>query len=402
MLTIYVDKNIPKMLATKALKPLVPGVLFSPLSPVRVEELEPPELPGPRWVRLRNKLCGICATDLTFLNLDIDPKIGPAALPGADRFYLGHEVVSEVTEVGPKVTRFQVGDRAIMYTRFHGANCLTQEIEPLCRSCAAGYFLLCENSSLDLAPRGMGGGWGDGYIAHETEVYPVLDGLDDEQAAMVEPISVGVHAALRRFPEPGDHVLVLGCGIVGLNVIQALRAMGAECRITALARYTHQAEMALKLGADEILDGRGGYEKMARVTGARAFEGMLGSRMMLGGFDIVYDNVGSAQTLQDSLRWTRARGAVVLTGVKFAPMQLDLTPVWYREVDLIGVNTHSMESWQGQHLQSFDLTMALLKEKKLSIEGLITHRFGLEQWREAIKTAEDKRTGSIKVMLDCQ
>ena len=127
MRTIYFDKDVPKVLAVKALKPLTSNIVFSPVSPTRVEDVPEPDLPGARWVRLRNKVCGICASDLSFLYVDTDPKIGTAALPSMQRFYLGHEVLSEVTEVGPDVTRFKVGDRAMMYTRFKGHNCLTQE-----------------------------------------------------------------------------------------------------------------------------------------------------------------------------------------------------------------------------------------------------------------------------------
>ena len=400
MRTIYFDKDIPKILAVKALKPLSSDVVFTPISPTRLEDVPEPQLPGPRWVRLCNKVCGICASDLAFLYADTDPKIGAAALPGVERFYLGHEAVSEVTEVGPDVTRFTVGDRVLMHTHFYGANCLTQEIEPPCRSCAAGNYLLCENASLNLAPRGIGGGWGDGYTAHEVQIYPVPDDFSDDEAMMVEPLSVGVHSVLRRMPEPGEHVLVLGCGIVGLNIIQALRALAPGCRITAIARYDHQAQTAKRLGADEILRGEPSYEDIARVTGGKAYEGMLGSRMLLGGFDIVYDSVGSSQTLQNSLRWARARGAVVLSGSKLAILQLDLMPVWYQEVDLFGVYAYGREHWRGRVVDTFQLTMELLREGKLTIEGLITHRLPLQQWREAINTARDKSSGSIRVVFD--
>ncbi|RME84481.1 MAG: hypothetical protein D6775_05350, partial [Caldilineae bacterium] len=170
MRAIYVDKDIPRMVVVKAIKPLWPGVVYSPLSPAHFADLPEPELPGARWIRVENILCGICATDLSLLNVSADPKIGPAALPGNRRFYLGHEVVSRVVEVGAGVTTLRPGDRVIMYTRFQGANCQSQEIHPPCRHCARGNYSLCENASLGVGPRGVGGGWGDGYTAHETEV----------------------------------------------------------------------------------------------------------------------------------------------------------------------------------------------------------------------------------------
>jgi threonine dehydrogenase-like Zn-dependent dehydrogenase len=122
--------------------------------------------------------------------------------------------------------------------------------------------------------------------------------------------------------------------------------------------------------------------------------------MILGGFDVVYDCVGSDKTVQDSLRWARAGGTVVLAGVNLKPMHVDLTPIWYQEVALTGLFGHGMEEWDGIRQSTFDLTIDLLLKKKLLIEGLITHRFPLKHWRMAVRTAKDKRSGAIKVILD--
>ena len=103
MRTIYFEKNIPKVLLAKALRPVWPGVVFSPLSPTRFDDVAEVPLPDPGWVRVRNRLCGICASDLHLLLAEADPKVAPAALPGTERMYLGHELVGEVTEVGAEV-----------------------------------------------------------------------------------------------------------------------------------------------------------------------------------------------------------------------------------------------------------------------------------------------------------
>lgn len=115
---------------------------------------------------------------------------------------------------------------------------------------------------------------------------------------------------------------------------------------------------------------------------------------------MVFDCVGSAQSVRDSLRWTRAGGAVVLVGVSLERMQVDLSPVWQQEVNLIGTVAHGMEAWNGGRHSTYDLTCDLLSQGKLTTAGFITHRFPLERWPEAIKTAKDKRTGAIKVVFD--
>ena len=398
MRTIYFEKSIPKIMLTKALQPIWPGVIYSRLSPTRFVDIPEKPLPGPAWIRMCNQLCGICASDLHLLFVDADPRISPAALPGTERIYLGHEVLGEVSEVGAGVTNLKVGDRVIL--DHPEANCLNQEIEPPCRHCRQGNPTLCENSSLGLGSDGEGGGWGDGLTAHETMVYKVPDELDDEMAVMIEPLSVGVRSALRCLPEPEQHVLVVGSGMIGLAVIQAVRALSPDCRISAMARYPQQVEMAAKLGADEVISQEDHYSASARITSGKLYSGQFKNRMILGGFDVVYDCVGSKKTVQDSLRWARAGGTVVLVGVNLKPMHVDLTPIWYQEVDLIGLFAHGTEDWNGVKQSTYDLTTDLLLKKKLFIDGLITHRFPLAQWRTAVETAKNKRSGAIKVVLD--
>jgi threonine dehydrogenase-like Zn-dependent dehydrogenase len=400
MRTIYFEKNIPKVLLAKALRPVWPGVVFSPLSPTRFDDMAEVPLPDLDWVRVRNRLCGICASDLHLLLAEADPKVAPAALPGTERIYLGHELVGEVTEVGAEVARLKVGDRVTLDT--HEPNCFNQNIDPPCRHCREGNLFLCENASLDQGPHAVGGGWGDSFVAHAGGLYQVPHELDDETAAMIEPLSVGVRTALRRLPQPGEHALVVGCGTIGLAVIQTVRVLSPDCHITAMARHPQQVDMARKLGADELVVRDDPYAAAARITASKLHTGALKNRMILGGFDVVYDCVGSAHTLQDSLRWARAGGTVVLAGVSVKRMHLDVTPIWYQEVELIGIMSHGTEEWAGLKQPTFDLTVDLLRQGKLTAEGFITHRFSLDQWRAAIRTAMDKRSGAIKVALDYQ
>jgi threonine dehydrogenase-like Zn-dependent dehydrogenase len=345
---------------------------------------------------VKNTQCGICASDLSLLLVHADPAVGPAALPGNQRFYLGHEVVSTVTEVGPGVTRFKAGDRVIMDTRFIGAHCLSQEITPPCRFCARGEFGLCENASSGRA-LGIGGGWGDGYTAHETEVYPVPPDVSDDLAMLAEPMAVGWHAVMRRPPQPGEKVLVVGSGIIGLLVIQAARAACPECHITAIARYPHQAEAAKRLGANLTIP-RGDYAKIAEITGAKYYTAPLNKGMLLGGFDVIYDCVGTSTTVEDNLRWARAGGAVVLVGIDLQRLTFDLNPIWYQEVTLLGALNHAADDWHGRRQHTYAWVFDLIRSGQFKGDGLITHRFKFEQYKDAIRTTLSKREGKpIKV-----
>jgi threonine dehydrogenase-like Zn-dependent dehydrogenase len=330
-----------------------------------------------------------------------DPRIAPVALPGIQRIYLGHEAVGEVTEVGPAVERFRAGDRVVIEARPVGSpNCHTQEIDPPCRFCARGDTRLCENNSLGKGPVGAGGGWSDSYTAHQSEIWPVPDDLNDDQASLIEPMAVAAHGVLRRLPSPGDRVLILGAGIIGLLTLQVVKSLAPQAHVTVVVRYTHQAQAAKRLGADEVISDRGDiYAKSAEITGAKYYRVQLNRGMLLGGYDVLYDCVGDRTTIRDSLRLARAGGVVVLVGISLNQLSLDTTPVWFQEVDLVGAKTFGMETLDGRTLHTFDLVIEMLQEGALSASGLITHRFPFEQYRQAIAAASNKRSGSIKVTL---
>jgi len=400
MKAIYVDKRIPNMLMTKAFAPLWPEFVWTSLSASRADEFPDPPLPGERWLRLRNEQCGICSSDLSLLFVQADPSLAPAALPGISRFWLGHEAVSIVTEIGSGVTRFRVGDRVIMDTHFYGANCHILEIDPPCPYCADGQPIFCLNKS-DPGPRGIGGGFSDGYVAHESAVYPVPSFLTRDQAMMIEPTAIAVHGVFRCPPKSGDKVLVIGAGTIALLYVSVLRAMFPDVEITVLARYPHQQEIAENLGANHVLSDRVSYREIAQLTGGQFFSAPLNKGIVTGGFDIVYDCVGTPQTTTDALRWTRANGTVVMVGLHMKPMKkVDLSLVWYHQVNLIGTYVHGMDTWNGQRKHTYEWTIELFRDGRLPIGDMITHRFPYSEYKEAIRVATSKgEEKAIKVVF---
>jgi len=122
---------------------------------------------------------------------------------------------------------------------------------------------------------------------------------------------------------------------------------------------------------------------------------------MLGGFYVVVVVVGVEATLNHALRWTRAGGTVVLVGVNLHRMKVDLTPVWYQEVDLVGAIGHDVVTWEGSRLSTFELAMKWMAEGCLDTTGLVTHRFPLAEYRRAFDVAVDKgKHRSIKVAFE--
>jgi threonine dehydrogenase-like Zn-dependent dehydrogenase len=166
-----------------------------------------------------------------------------------------------------------------------------------------------------------------------------------------------------------------------------------------MARYPHQAAMARQLGADEVISEGDGYQQAARVTGGQLFVGLFNNKVLLGGFDVIYDIVGTSDTVKDSLRWARAGGAVVLVGISPNLVRTDLSPVWHQEVDLIGSVVHGTEEWDGQRVHGYDLVIRWMRSGRFLVDGFITHRFPLKEYKEAVATAANKRTGAIKVVF---
>jgi threonine dehydrogenase-like Zn-dependent dehydrogenase len=366
-----------------------------------VTDLPDPPLPGPDWVRVKNQCCGICASDLSLLFVHADPSVAPSALPGLSRFWLGHEVVSAVTEVGPTVTRFKAGDRVVMDSYHYGPHCISLGIQPVCRYCAVGESRFCINRS-EPGRRGTGGGFGDGYVAYESDVYPCPPELTSDQAMFVEPLGIAMQAVLRRPPGAGEKVLVYGAGIIGLLTTMVLKVLAPEAEIAVMARYRHQAEMAERLGARHILRSQKSYAEVAKITGGKFFTAPLNSGIVLDGFDVVYDCVGDERTLTNSLRWTRPGGTVVIVGLHMSPMKkIDLTLVWYSHVNLIGSFMHGHSEWNGQRAHDYERVMDFYRQGKFDIEGLITHRFPQKDFKEAIRVATNKgKEKAIKVVFE--
>ncbi len=398
MKALYFDNNLPKILALNVVSKFYKNAALSFISPTRYAEVPEPVIPNGRWLKVKNRACGLCGSDIHFIYMEMDPKVFPAATPGIARKFLGHELVGEVVETGDEVKGFRKGDRVAL--RIDWPSCFQMEIEPKCPECAKGNYMLCQNPGVrDLPMRDVGGGFSPFMVLHRSQPYKIPAALSDDEAVLLEPLACAVHGVMKRLPAKGERVLVLGCGTIGLLVTAVVRALAPGARITALARYPFQAEMALRLGADEVIGGKeDAYRRAAAITGARYLQGFFGNRITLGGFDAVYDTVGNDMSVKDALRWTRGGGDVVILGINFRPGAIDYTPIWHQEIKVTGINCHAGEA-DGR--SSFDIAADLLRAKKVNLDGIITHRFPMSRYSDAIKTFFSKgREGAIKIVLE--
>ena len=393
MHSIYFDLNIPKFLLTKALSKIWKNVFYSFLSPISFADLKNESLPGSKWVRVKNHLSGICGSDLSLFFLEANPKISLAALPGLLRVFLGHEICGEIVETGNDVASLKVNDRVIFQKML--PNCFNKEIQPRCVHCQAGNYAICENQSEGTLPTNTGGGWSESFNTHESQLVKIPEEISDEQAVLIEPIAVAVRAVLRKLPQPNDKMLIIGAGIIGLLTLHFIKVLQPECQVSIIARHEFQQKKAEQFGADNILSGKNLYQQIAKMTNAHYYKGIFNNQTLLGGFDKIFDCVAKANTIQNSLRWCKAGGTVILVGVDYNPGKFDYTPIVFQEINLIASFCHGMENFNGEQISTFDLVIKLLKENKLQLDNLITHRFQLKNHKKALKIVTNKKQNQV-------
>lgn len=382
---LEVYRSLPRYAAARAAGGRVPGLLAGPLAPVRLARRRAPTPPGPGWARLAPRLAGICGSDLATLagrsSLYFSALV---SLP----FTPGHEVVAELVE---DCAELPAGTRVVLDPVL---GCLPRGLDP-CPACAAGEHHRCTGvTGGHLSPgvqtgycHDTGGGWGELLVAHRSQLHVVPDSLPDERAVLVEPLACALHAAGRALEAGPESVLVVGAGAVGLFTVLALSALAPGVRVLVAARHPRQAAQARSFGATEVLSGDpiGGVRRATRALRA---DPERAAPFLLGGVDVAVEAAGSRDALDTALRSTRAGGRVVLAGMPAAGA--DLTPAWFRELDVVGAYTGA---------DSFPMAMDLAGSAAL--DGVVAPPFELPQWRPAVDLALSAgRAGVVKVAFD--
>lgn len=336
----------------------------------------PRPVPGPGWGLVHNRAAGICGSDLHYLLGRRKGVVPPGNLPAV----LGHENAGVVVEVGPGVTSVKAGDR-VAVEPLHGCT----EFGRSCPMCRVGQYHLCLMGLTHVGiprVRMLPGGYGEYSVAHETRLFPIPNAVSFTEAALLDILAVGVHAVNIGRPRVGDSVVVLGCGVIGLDVIQCLRVAGVGT-IIAVAKYEFQAEAARRLGASEAVVIDAGQELVEAVH--RLTQGA--------GVDQVYECVGGATDgLNLAVVACRPGGAVVVLGVFTGRPALDLAALQRKEIALLVSNSYSTAP-NGK--REYEIAMELLRTGRVDHKSLATHTFAPQRYREAIDQAIGKGTAKL-------
>jgi threonine dehydrogenase-like Zn-dependent dehydrogenase len=357
--------------------------------PLRLVDIDPPELPGPGWHLIRPRLSGICGSDLATVDGRSSRWFEPlVSFP----FVPGHEVVGEAAD----------GRRVVIEPVLH---CRIRGIDPPCPPCARGQTNHCERLAGGHLQPGLqtgycadtGGGWSLSLVAHELQLHEIPGDWSDEAAVMVEPTACAVHGALSAAPAaPAEEItaVVIGAGTLGLATIAAVRHLRPDiARLLAVAKYPEQLRLARLLGATSVVEPDALRRAVRRMTGSW----MLDHGQLTGGVSVVFDCVGSAVSIADALAVTAPGGTVVLLGMP-GHLGMDLTPLWQREIRLTGAYAYGPEPvCGGRH--SFALAMEVVEAAQL--ERLVGATYALDRYADAIEHAATAgRRGAVKVAFD--
>jgi L-iditol 2-dehydrogenase len=336
-----------------------------------VSEADRPQLPGPDWVLVRVRVAGICGTDLRHWRQHEEELAG---------CIMGHELAGDVVEVGSSVTNVAVGERVVVETVLGCGDCAW---------CRRLQYNLCPQ----LYPTRMktvSRAYGQFLIAPAHHVFRLPEQVSYEEAALVDTLSVCLHAQHLAELSINDRVAIIGAGPIGLGQLMLAKASGADVLIVDVE--DSGLNLALELGADVVINSKREDPEGA----ARAFSGGRG-------VDLVFECAGGPsmpETLPLATRMVRRGGKVVIVG-GFDKGETAIPLEWQRiqmsEIKLIPSASFAfwgLDSEQGQVLE-------LIGKGRLPVGKLITHRFPLDRINEAFDCGQNKHeTGAVFIAIE--
>jgi len=319
---------------------------------------------GPRDVLIRVRAAGICGSDLEMARGN-RPDVIPPRIPG-------HEVSGDVEEVGGDVARIRVGDRVVA--------------EPIlscgeCRNCRVGRYNVCR----DLRFIGV---HADGAFAQflampEWRIYRIPGGFTYEEAAILEPTAVGVHAVGRARVSPGDSVVIIGAGPIALQIAQVAKAVGAGF-IAMADVLDHRLELARNLAADLAINPNR-EDLLQRVKQVTDGEGA----------DVVIEVVGSSSTILQTMDLVRAGGRILIAGLSVESFITEPPTFWMRQL----LKEVTIETSRSYAANDWNAAIKLASRGDINCSALVTHRFGLDEVTRAYEVADRKLDNSMKVIF---
>ena len=330
----------------------------------KVEDVEKPKVTRADFVLAKVRVAGICGTDLRHW------KVPVAKLSGR---VVGHELAGEVVEVGSAVKNVQVGDRVVIETVLG---------DDTCEWCRVQEYNLCP-ALYEVRRKTVARAFAEYVVGPSKKFYKLPDSISFEEAALLDSAAVGLHACHVSGLKIDDKVVVIGCGPIGLTLLELVIASGAKALVTDVVDFP--LKIAKELGADQAVNTRkdDGYRRVMEFTDGR-------------GVDVCFECAGGQSmpvTLPEATRYTRIGGKVCLVGgfgPDTPPIKLDWERIQKAEIQLIPSASYAFWGVYSEMAMCIDLMAA----KKLDVKRMITHRFPLEKINEAFEVTSDKENNN--------
>lgn len=323
---------------------------------------EPLPQPGPGEVLVRVGSVGVCASDAHWWR---DGRIGSTALSGS--LVLGHEAAGTVEAVGECVTTVKPGQRvAIEPSR----PCME------CEFCAEEHYNVCPSVRFFGTPP-TDGCFRDFVVWPAELLLPVPDSISMDEAAMLEPLAVGVYAAELAAIKPGETVAIFGSGAIGLSVLQSVKVAGAGMTLVS-EPIEARRKLAKKLGADHTCTPEELHEQVQALTNGR-------------GFDVVIECAGQIETVRETSRVARILGRVLIVGIpREDDYSFDASAARRKQLTVTFVRRSNLTA---------EKSIELVKDGKVDVASYATHVFPLERTNEALELSELKADGVIRAVV---
>jgi threonine dehydrogenase-like Zn-dependent dehydrogenase len=365
-------------------------------APVALEDVAEPAPPAADWVVCETILAGVCGSDAKQILLN-GARDNPLTALLSFPHVLGHEAVARRTDSGERVVLNP------------WLSCGPRLVDPPCRACAEGRYTWCRNFTSGAVPAaihigncaGAAGVHAERFTAHTGQLFPVPEAMSDVAAVLADPVSVSLRSILLAPPPAGKPVLVYGSGTLAFAAIGLLRHLYPETEVWAVTRAGARAELAQRLGAQAVLPSEPEdlVWEVSRRLGAHRQVPWSGRAWLQDGPAVVYDTIGSLETVETSLRILDSGGSLVISGVE-PPGRFEWTLLYFKELHLVGSNGFGIEEVRGVRKHAFEHYFDFAAEG-LDLTPVVTHRFPLEQWSDAVLALKRSRTtGAVKVLLD--
>ena len=321
------------------------AVFYGPDQPLKVEEVPDPT-PGPGEVLVKVAGCGVCHTDLHYIDHGVPTFKQPPLI-------LGHETSGTIAGIGSGVVGWQEGDRVLLPAVYGCGQCAM---------CRTGRENVCER--MVMFGNNVDGGYAEYILA------PAKDGLALPEeiplvagAIIADAVTTPFHAVVNRGRvRPGDRVVVFGCGGIGLNVVQIAAALGAS--VIAVDIIDEKLQWAQRLGAEKTLNSKE-YERVDKEI----------RKLTGGGADIGFEAIGNPTTQAQTFASLRTGGRFVMVGYSAEKMSLDAGRVMYREMEIIGS--------LGCRAVDYPRVLDLARLGKIKVEELVTATYPLHEINSA-------------------